>query len=250
MNQEEWDIFPVEKKKIKIPIQLEMFEKDSKRRAHVSMGLFYELLCISLFGGYLADQFDIKVKGKEIRIAPDVFVPKEKRMIESKANRTGHQLNLLDGQIDRYKTYQSLYPNHTIYYVIWRHSLRNIRRYHWSIETLFEDLCNKTLCAMILPFSLILKLHENKDFKRYETDKWDHCTRMGSYILNLLFSNPTMFFKTICMNGDRDRFFHSYYMLPEVRINQFRIDPFPIVWVKDLNYREWADKMIDEYIPF
>lgn len=254
INKTEWPLFSMAKNEIKLHVQYELFERDNRRKAHITMGLFYELLCTGLFGGTLTDRIDIKVNHKNIRIEPDVFCFRQKKIIESKGHRTGGKLNLLDDQVEKYKDYQMQYPDFEIYYVIWNHTLREITSYSQRLEMLFKDLSEQTVCALILPFSIILKMHENRDpmfFRRYDSDRWYRCVAVSSRFLNLPFLDSEMFFHLLSLNGSRNNFLCDYYLLPEgIKINQFEIKPFPIVWIKDLNYKQWAEELADDRIPF
>jgi len=248
MDSRSWKTFPVKKDKISLPIQLDLFVKNYSKRAHITMGLFYELLCICLLGGRLADQMQIKLGLENTIIKPDIFNLKRKKIIESKAMGSGHQLNLLDDQIERYKVYQSLYPDYKIHFILWRHSLRNIKSYSKNLQSLIEDLCHKTLCSIILPFSLILKIHESKMFQRYESEKWDHCTRINSSFINGIFINPDSFFELIC--DKNDNFAVEYFMTPKISFSGNNIPPFPVAWIKDINYQTWVENFVEKFIPF
>lgn len=248
LNFSDWKEFPVRKNTVSLPIQLDLFAKDYSKRSHVTMGLFYELLGTCLFGGKLTGQSQIDTGIKDLSIKPDIFCKKKKMIIESKAMRTGHQLLLLDDQIERYKAYQTLYLDYEIYFIIWRHSLRNIKSYSKSLDKLILDLCEKTLCAVIIPFSLIVKIHGNDSFIRYEEEKWAKCTRLNSDFINQAFIDQELFFSRlqVIMN----EFETLYYKTPDLAFNKIKIKSFPVVWIKDLNHESWVKKIVDNYIPF
>lgn len=249
IDKSEWKLFPVNKKKIHLPIQLDLFAKDYSKRSHITMGLFYELMCIILFGGKLADHLEIKNGLDNITIKPDIFSPNRKKIIESKAMRSEHQLLLLDDQIERYNICQYLYPDYKIHFVIWRHSLRNIRSYSSSLEKLIDDLCKNTLCCIILPFSIITAIHKSLNFQRYEEDKWDNLTKINSDFINQIFIDQNLFFARIPI--ERNGFEVEYYNMPNIYFNENKIKSFPVVWIRDNNYKSWSQKIIDKYTaPF
>lgn len=247
LDRSGWRTFPVKRREIDFPIQLDLFARDYSKRAHVVMGLFYELLCTCLFGGKLADQTNIKQDLKNVIVKVDVFNWKRKRIIESKACRSGHRLSLLDDQTERYQIVQSLYPDYEIDYVVWRHTLRGIKSYSRKLDSLIDDLCDKTLCTVILPFSVITKIYRCKEFQRWESEKWDHCTQVHSRFLNLVFSDPVSFFNRISV--DNGRFEVEYYETPEISFGSRRVKSMPVAWVKDRDYKKWVEGFVDK-VPF
>lgn len=250
--------FPVRIKSVKAEVQKTLFGNGNKRRAHILMGTFYELMSIVLYGGKLADGFFLDKKTDENEkngnhlsgmIKPDVLNAIIKLMIESKAVRSGHQFIILDEQIDRYKLYQSMFPEFKIYYTIWRHSLRNIKTYSQDHETLFKELCQKTVCCLVFPLRVILNMHQCKEFMRYESENWYYCTRVNSGFLNLPFSNQEKFFEVLQLPSDQ--FDISFYKLPlDISVCGFNISSFPVAVVKDLKYEDWAINFSDDFIPF
>jgi hypothetical protein len=229
------NIFKTKKNKINLPIQLDLFPNDHSRNSHIMMGLFYENLSICLLGGRSTGKrkIDMDIDGIHYGIKPDVIDDINKKITESKAMRAGHQLALLDDQVKRYEVFHSLYPAYEINFVIWRHQLKAIKSYSSSFDILIEELCQKTIGAVILPFSLISKIHKSKNFKRYEkTDKCIvhrerySCTRIGSAFINSIFETPSFFFReTEC---DRMDYELEYFESPEILFNDNIVEPFPI----------------------
>lgn len=234
---------------IKVPKNL----KKVNNNFPIKMGLFYEILTSSLFGGKLVDsclrQGGIKL-GHPI---PDVFSKSTSQMWESKALFNGNSLALLDSQVRLYKSYQLMYPDIKIYYAIWRHQFRGIKSFKGSINKLFFELSQKTIAGIVLPFSIVLHLFDLgfDDFKgsvnRYERDNWDHCTRVASSLINkfLLSPDKTLEFIDLSLKD----YIWERFVLPDIKINTNSLKKFPFVVFHDRDHKRWVNKFLS-VVPF
>ena len=251
--------FKPAKSSIDLPQQQELFSAYSND-SHIKMGIFYELFTSCLIGGRLVDSVLRSYgKGREGPM-PDIMSRRGNFMIESKACRMGHQLNLLDGQISLYRKYQIIQPQSKIMYAIWRHRLYGIRKYRKGEVALFKELAIQTVAGIIVPFSIILHLHGmGEDFrhyirekhdlciKRYETDTWDHCTRVSSKVWNGFVLKPR---ETISAVGlDADAFLWERYMTPVIKINGVGIKSVPFIFIIDRDHNKAITDSL-ETVPF
>ena len=102
---------------IKIPAQDKLFSF-ARSNSHIKMGVFFEALTAGLFGGKLYDSIRRHEGPSNGQSYPDVWSKKRKIALESKACRMGHQLNLLDGQIEGYRKLQLYSRDTKIYFAI------------------------------------------------------------------------------------------------------------------------------------
>lgn len=151
---------------------------------HVKLGYFFELMTAGMYGGLLGE--DMEVVGYEglmgvdpgtglIGVYPDVYDARRKLAFESKGCFSSESLNLEDDQIDRYKAFLYAQEGSQLYYAIYRHSFGKIRSYQGDAKMLFSSLSSNTLCSLVLPFSIVLALHETRDDNlawRYDGELW------------------------------------------------------------------------------
>lgn len=249
------------KSSFKLPEQQSLF-MSGYSNSHIKMGFFYEILTACLFGGKLTDSIlrSQRASNKSDGPMPDIWDKNKGLMGESKACRLGHQLNLLDGQINLYRKFQIIQPNTRIYYAIWRHRFQKIKKYKGGEGKLFEELAGKTAAGIVIPFSIILHLHGmgaelrksirekyNVKLRRYEKDNWDHCTRVSSTIFNGFLLKPR---RTLAMLSlDQDDFIWERYMTPPITINENQVKSVPFVLMVDMDHSK-AVKQITDTVPF
>lgn len=232
--------------------QLKLFGEARRRRSHVRMGDFYEMLSSSLFGGKLHDTDGDWRTGQGCN--PDIISERQKLIIESKANRIGHQLNLLDEQVERYRNLQLSLPNHRILYTIWRHKFQNIKAFSGTSTELFDELSTCTVACVVLSFSLILSLwrirKESLGRKRYETDKWYHCTRVGSKLTNRFLTEPECVLRDL--GEDPGEFqIEGFRSSPSLRVNGAPMCRFYIRTCTDKRHKAFFDKEFGaDKVPF
>ena len=221
------------------------------------MGVFFEVLTAGFFGGKMVDSL-IRLRNLPLGEAiPDIECRKNNFLMESKACRLGHQLNLLDSQVEGYKNKQMLDPSLRIFYVLWRHSFPKIKSFKGTDGRLFSELAVSTKALLVLPFSIVLALYKPSrgaaielNLKRYETDKWDYCTRIGSGTINHLLYSPLEVLFSLGLNVKNYKW--SWYMSPSsFFVNDFKMVRFPMVFIEDVNTKAWVSNMIkEEGVPF
>jgi len=215
---------------------------------HVQMGLFYELVTTGLFGGRLWQSAVKQTKFWKGWIQPDVITPNGRTLWESKALRTGHQMNLLDEQINKYKTYQILYPESIIYYAFYRHTFKGIKKMSCTYTELMGYLAGNTLAGIMLPFSLVLRMFSHKRFKRYENGPWHDCTQINSTFLNQFIFDPDTAIREL--EWEPKRFVYERHTTPNDFVVEDKwVHPFPFIQIRDKGYNNWAKKLSNE-IPF
>lgn len=197
---------------------------------HVEMGLFYELLTVVLFGGKLIDA--IKESACELCFGsnkPDVVSEKRKVCYESKANRSGHQLNILKSQFDRYCLTQLLHQDYKINYCIYRHTTKNIKSYQGSRMELFSELATTTTKALlVLPLQVIWDMFHCEKFKYYKNEAWGECRRIPSTFINSLIRNPYPGLEHIANDDNLYRYKSELKKSPVVKIDGFEVVQFPV----------------------
>lgn len=256
MNQTTYPVFPAKgKKDITVPRQLGLFEETVARpMLHVSMGYFYELLTTALFGGVCQTNIyrNDTDEDDDGLIKPDV-VTNRNHILESKANRSGHQLLLLDSQIDRYRYLQSRHPAPRIYFVIWRHIFANVKSFKGSENDLWHELSRKTVLGVVLPFSIILRMHDHGSSGenplltiRYDNRRFScyNCVRIRSPFTNSFYDNPDAAIASIGLEPKMFRW--RRWNLPKVTINMVTVQRFPLVVIHDLDHDKWVSQFNPE----
>ncbi len=221
----------------------------STYHAHVKMGQFYELLTKALFGGKLCDSVLRCNNGKRHGIKPDLLDNKNKTALESKANRSGHQMNLLDNQIESYRWFQIMNEDYTIYFVFYRHGYRRIKSAKESLEDLQKNLSIRTYAAIKLPFDIVYTMWKHRGFKRYEQKTWNFCTRINSPYMNLFLADPKKALSTLKVNlGDYT--IGKFLSCGDLYIENCKMDEFLIVEYESKYYHNWTKAELIEKVPF
>lgn len=247
-------------KRTTIPIQasLDGFYPSETNKA-VTMGTFYEVVNHAFYGGKLNDvKFDADFfKGDlgENGVKPDVIDEEGGIIWESKACCTGHSCNITDRQLDGYKSFQYDSPEKSVFFSIYRHFLRGIRKEKRTKEEIIGELLQKTSFSVVLPFSVILKLKEvthsqgttlSRNYKPKAETVWPDCLCINSPTINRFLYEPE---KNLEMLGFAPgRFQIERYMSPlNFRVNRKKLNQFPIVKITDLKYKEWVDALVRGY---
>lgn len=253
----------VQSLELKVPTQMDLPKIPTLSKRAVAMGRYYEFMTRGFFGGVLSDLKYLEAQDNENHhnhfSIPDVTNHEEGVLWESKACCSGHSCNLLDSQIEGYKSRQLDEPDLRIFFVVYRHVLRGIKStYKGSERELFEELNKKTMLALVLPFSLVLGLHEpiheeNPHWSRlcymYEekegigrTDGKHHyfgsCTYIRSPTLNRFLTEPEEVIQEI--GYDVSAFNIKRRITPEgLRVNKNPVRQFPVVLISDVNHEQW-----------
>lgn len=236
--------------RISVQRQLSLFDTEAavSPALHVSMGYYYELLTAALFGGRC--QNNIYREDDESLTKPDVINSKN-QIFESKANRTGHQLLLLDGQMDRYKYLQLQKPWPRIYFAIYRHQIKGIKSYKGTEMDVWRALASHTVLGVIIPFSIVHQLHvlseedELQYLVKYYASWAYQCARVRSPTVNAFFSEPQVILGALRL--DPEKYHWRKWVTPRIEINGIRVQKFPFVLLEDTDHKEWADSFASQY---
>jgi hypothetical protein len=154
--------------------QTNFFGDTSLKQRNGEMGNFYELYSAIVFGGRLNNREYISNGGGRVYdlrlVKADVVDIPRKSVREIKGNGFVHQLNLLDGQMNRYSKYVQLKPELIPTIEIYRHGFEGIRSFNGTREELFSSLSRNTLYGLRLPLSVVLtiwNLPDRKGFGKY-----------------------------------------------------------------------------------
>jgi hypothetical protein len=249
---------------IKMPGQIEMFEEHDKVKPNVVMGWYYEIITSLIWGGKLTNHRPMRFtesNGENFKAMPDVWRNKQS-IGESKACRVGHSCSLYDNQLSRYYKIQCQYPGHRIYFSFYRHRFKSIRSYDGTMQNLFYQLSRETVCAIVLPFSIVHAVHRfikqmdsASGIGRRSKEKPPLSRSMfSSPALNNFFCDPEGALKQVGLNGlDVDDFLIQYHMSPNWIIDNVKVPSFPIVRLRDKQHNEWFRRWRyeeEEDIPF
>ena len=251
---------------------------------HVTVGDFYEAISRSLYGGALLNrdyvgvdngQMDLGLEGlaetsndSELPpgslVKPDLVVDGSFRA-ESKAWRTGQRCHLIDPQIFRYIEIQRKYPDQDIFFMFYRHTLGGIKKNKdkkngapMSELDVHAALSMGTCYSMVLPLSVILKLHGKwfgrkiRDKLAYEfpgAERYPPCTMARGRLFDQMMTKPRVTLKEL---GLRSKDYHiSRAMSPEnlelvAAGERIQVAQFPIVAMKDAN-QNWVGRLDEIY---
>lgn len=256
----------VRRKKLKYDIsnmiQTYMF-KESNYGIRVRSGRYFEILDNGIFGGSLGEIHKFNEDtGNGLTSEPDITHLNTNRLRETKSVVVGECLRLTDEQIGKYSALQLGEGNYfpafpEIVYDIFRHGVRKMtsRFGKENLKDLIENQSKNTRFMISLPFGVIHHIadpyNEYRSFtSRYwglddlegqvdEGKKADFgpTTKLLSPGLNNLLAYPEETFHTQGLNPDNYEFYKR--KLPKgMRMNNFRIKPFPILIVKEKDPRK------------
>jgi hypothetical protein len=221
------------------------------------LGDFYEFITAGIYGGVVRKNIEI---APSAFVEPDVLNEETKQGFESKAVNISQSLKLDDHQIQRYHRLQFYMQNYCFYFAVYRHSLKSLNDYEQ--ENLFSELSNKTFGSIVLPLSLVTKIHSSGDkdlVYRYDGEKWCHTTAVRSHVLNRFFGDlrkrsEEEIVRELGANS-RDYDFERLMSPINFRIKGNRIKPFPVMFISDRNHDRWLDWFLEncsvqEEIPF
>jgi hypothetical protein len=247
--------------RIKRQLGFSAFGKFQKSGNQVSMGAFFEILTGVMFGGQVCNKVYFDIDENKLRLTkPDVVNERRNTIVESKANRSGHQLLILKEQLQRYEYLQGQSKKPRINWVIYRHNFHNIRAYEGTETELWTSLANRTQLAIIIPFSIVLRLYEMSqcslfhNIARYYESKghWRYeCARVNSTTTNRFFFEPDDILEELGLEGNYN---WKRYQLPDcISISGIPITPFPVMFISDVDFDGWWDtwkSKWDKGVPF
>jgi hypothetical protein len=253
-------------RRIRVPRQLDLFNRGKFVPANnVRMGYFYELLTQAYFGGRVVNHLYYERRNAEEGnglTKPDVVDGKRNRVFESKANRSGYQLLLLDEQMQRYQYVQAMKERPEIFFAVYRHRVKEIKSYKGSEESLWRELAGKTLRLVVLPFSVVDRLHSAGDCEEYHplvkgyrdsrgTDVGYNCARVRSPTVNAFLDNPHVSLAALGLDPEHYRW--RVGETPGVIVDGIRVGGIPFAWIQDADHAKWASRFVEEFhrdVPF
>jgi len=214
------------------------------------MGLFYELLSSALFGGSVrnpATKYNAhdNYEGhdeEELMTCPDVVCDKRESICESKAMRIGHQLYLLEDQIDKYASLQILKPNYDIRFIIYRHSFPKVNSYEGSEIQLYKDLAAQTKAGFSIPLRMVLELEQyghDHDctvvfIQWYHNPVYGNGYRVKGPFMSGINFYPDKLFEHMNLKGYEAK----RYLVKGLTVNRNKMRPFPFMLITDKT--EWV----------
>jgi len=241
-------------KNLEYPIQEKLFELLSRNPWQVDYGFrtrignFYEILTTGIFGGRWVGTQNASQNENET-FQPDVIT--QDKIIESKSVCWKETLKLTDFQIDKYLVHQcdGSKPN-KIFFAVYKYKLRNPLIYFKQfkknvLEEMVKTLSQETAFMMFLPFSVVSNLHNpdlaNSEFKsRYEKGNFDPISRFNSTGIKRMLQFPEEVLESYSLNPD-DYLIKKTRFPREVKMNQYAIKPFPILFIEDKNHKKWLE---------
>ncbi len=215
----------------------------------IMMGRFYELLTRGLFGGKLGDVYHVRAADEEVIVRPDVVDTVHKRLFECKAICSGQSGTLLDTQINGYMAFAAEKPEYDISFVFYRHVLHGIKgKWEGTARELFRDLARDTAYVVVLPFQMVLDLHDptkgsTKYIYRYDGQtEFDCCSCLRSSALTKLLVNPEEVLQEMGLSYQIER-----RMAVGCCVQGNRVRDFPVVYVRE----KFNQKLLlEDEVPF
>lgn len=258
--------FPLVKTQVSHSNRQELFRSTHRSRGHLWMGLFYELVTSALFGGRVKNPatsicFGESVEGggeDDIDTCPDVVSRRKLEICESKAMRVGHQLYLLEDQLDRYFRLQILRPDYEIRFVIYRHLVYKVKSFFGTGLEMYQELAKKTVAAFSIPLRMICELesrcHNGNGLCSPYVMYYSNPVYGDGYRLKGPFMTGVNLFPEQLMERMKFRGFEvKRYQVPAISVDRCLVNPFPITMVRDLECQTWVDglwKSILGDVPF
>ncbi len=208
----------------------------------ITMGLFYETVTALFYGGLLGEHFSSVSDELDLLTKPDLVNHDTKQFFESKSVRSGQHCMLLDAQLEGYDQLEEHFPDYSTSFAIYRHSLHGIKSsWQGTTDELFQELSRRTAYLVLLPYSIIQKFQtvgqsgvSSPLVYRYSHPRstYDTCTCIRSSTLTRLAIEPQTVIDDL--NFDREQFVVNRYRSPVCQINNFSLQPFPIIEITDL----------------
>jgi hypothetical protein len=231
-----------------IPQQMAFLGYDYQLKLKENLGFFFEILCQGIYGGKLkhreplTSQLNLFTGGEEV-ICPDLLCGKGKYK-EVKGVAKGQTLKLLDKQMKKYSSMLANGDNshHTeIRFEIFRHGVLNLLSTFRKkpLEELVGAISSNTKFMLSIPPQIAFSIYDGGPYtSKYTGDRWDRCSQFLSNGINSLLAYPD---ETLTQLGVNPKDFKIRKMrFPAgVKMNNFEINPFPILVIKDKNYARW-----------
>ncbi|MDP2628735.1 MAG: hypothetical protein Q8P15_02460 [Nanoarchaeota archaeon] len=253
--------FKVFNKKSFFPIQKSFFEECGEAINYgyrKTIGDFYEILSYAIFGGKWQGNSDNSENENGNAFKPDIINSDKKIIIESKAVCWRESCKFTDYQMGRYLLQQCdsfFMKHHKIFFSIYKYKLREPLNYFKEfkedvLENIVRTLSENTGYSLFFPFSVAHAIHNPKTngiYKsRYERKRWDPITRLTATGIKKMFLDPEEFLEKIGLSPERYNITRT--KTPKgMKMNQYEIPEFPILYIEDKNYKKWFEVFKTKY---
>lgn len=226
----------------------------------ITMGLFYETVTALFYGGLLGESFSSVAAELDIATKPDIVNHHSKKFFECKSVCSGQHCMLLDDQLQSYDQLQEHFPDYSISFAFYRHTLHGIKSsWRGTTSDLFQELSKKTAYLVVLPYSIVQEFQVLGQSRissplvyRYSHPQsaYDSCTCLRSSTLTRLATEPETVINDLKLN--QERFTINRYCSPVCRINRFQLESFPIIEVTDPQEYKRTEKIKENEValPF
>ncbi len=249
----EWtDRFQAKSREISIPKNPE-----ERTSGHGLLGIFYEHLHKGLYGGKLPRELLPEVSSNRL---PDIVRQETKTIAEVKGSVINNTTQLRDEQIEFYRMLQANHPSWEIKFAIYRHRFPAIKSFTGPEQALFHRLTQgSTLYATILPFDVILRLHDHDGIEhlvhKYEENgkgggrrPYETCTCINATTLHDLLFRPEALLADLGFTPGTHTI--ARQSTPNgVHVNGERLHRIPVLRIRRNNYAAWATEWRERYEP-
>jgi hypothetical protein len=188
-------------------------------------------------------------KGKDSTVVVDVLDSQGKHVVEVKARGPKGKLDLRHDQIEKHKSVQKQLTDYRMFFDIYVYT-SGFRR-DMERNDLFREIADKTLCSMVLPFSLAWKLHDSYDSSLVS---WSEGNRNGQEVSAtiILFSTLRTLFYTPERIIERLELNPQDYEIKRLKspsgfyVEGSLVGQFPVLQIADKDYRAWVNRFLAE----
>jgi hypothetical protein len=245
---------------IELPLQTPLFEHEQFKATTHGVGIYYEALTKSIFGGTAHTTEQIKNNNElggiiqgALETVPDLTDSNKRIYWESKGlSLVGGDLKLYDKQVRRYVMLQAnmgRLSNPMIFYCVYCY---NVGKKGYSIQKMSEGklekiiqlLSENTTMALFFSLSLVLHLHRKGSSRsvhrrRFEGEIEEYpMTRVRPNQLLRTMKEPLQELRKSRLRAT-DYEVHRARFPVGVNFNSHNITPFPVLIIKDANHQSW-----------
>jgi len=235
------------------PVSCRVLRQQAQFLEHVAsehgVGIFYELLSSGLYGGRVHVPVRMPGTDKDSMVIVDVLDSQRKHIREVKARGPKGKLDLRNDQIEKHKLVQRQLTDYRMFFDIYAYTSGFGRE--MGRDDLFKEIADKTLCSIVLPFSLTLRLHESYDSSLVS---WSGGVRNGYDIsatiipfstLRTLFYTPERLIERLELNP-QDYEIRRLKSPGEFYVEGNLTSQFPVLQIEDKDHGAWIKKFLAE----
>jgi hypothetical protein len=221
--------------------------------SHGLLGMYYEFLSTGIFGGE-------RIANAFTRRLPDVADLEGRVFTEVKGCCVNKTLQLRDSQVEFYRLIQAAYPDWRINLAIFRHAVPKIKSYAGSDEELYAVLTQKTLYSVVLPFDVMLGLHDGERIpnlvRMYEEEidpeagvhTYETCACLRIAALHRFVLEPEAALREMGFSqGEHE--VRRTWSPSGMTVNGVPVTPFPTVIITRVDYAGWREQWRRGFSP-